>query len=136
MPRHHFKDSTGKEWHVAEGVSVVWDPVLGFDDHPEVALLFDSAEEARRLFDYPENWNTLPNDEIASLLERATPSWTRDQQEDLGEGIIETLEEAQTVLELDAPELLGPLLSSKAADTQPGSALTESESEEERKPAA
>ena len=135
MPRHHFKDSNGKEWHVAEGVSVVWDPVLGFDDHPEVALLFDSADEARRLFDYPDEWRTLADDDMLQLLAKATPSWTREQQEDLGEGIIDTLEEAQTVLELDAPELLGPLLSEKADETQPDSAR-DAEEDEERKPAA
>lgn len=137
MPRRHFTDSTGREWHVAEGVSLVWDSVLEFDDHPETALLFDAADEARRLFDYPEDWSSLPDTEIQKLLDQAAPSWTRTHQAVLGEHIIDTFEETQAVLELESPELLGPLGFSRRDEGQPDSAFAEAESNEEvRKPAA
>jgi hypothetical protein len=42
-------------------------------------ICFESASEKRRLAPYPENWETLPDDEFARLLETATPVPRRPQ---------------------------------------------------------
>ena len=80
MPGTYFTDSKGTRWHVAEGLSVVWTPELGFDDHPETALMFDCAHEARRLFTYPSDWKTLPEPDLHKLLDQATQTWERESE--------------------------------------------------------
>jgi hypothetical protein len=72
MAVRHVVDAQGVAW-------VVW-PVIPEALHPKTAaedylgeyeggwLCFESAKERRRLPDYPDDWERLPDEELCALL--------------------------------------------------------------------
>ena len=80
MARRRFSDDNGVEWDVYEVVAL---PSFGRPGEPQVAphsevfraarlsLVFESADEKRRLPAIPENWERAPIDELRRMLVKA-----------------------------------------------------------------
>lgn len=77
MPLRTFRARDGSVWSVWRIESTVRSDVL---DTPHEWLLFqdDDATERRRLVDFPENWEALPDERLELLCRMATPAktWT------------------------------------------------------------
>lgn len=82
MPSRRFKDTNNIEWEAYDLVEPGEPPRAS---RPQLALdsthfpryrawlVFDSANEHRRLTPIPEGWEDLPPNGLAILLGRATP---------------------------------------------------------------
>jgi hypothetical protein len=71
--RRRVVDSSGFVWDVFEqefNRGAVWGTSLALPDS-ESLLVFNRDEETRQIAQFPKNWHSLPNDELAQLLEKA-----------------------------------------------------------------
>jgi hypothetical protein len=76
----HFRDKAGVEWQVfltARGSDAVSRGQFLPEAYREGWLVFESAQEKRRLAPVPENWESLPNEALAALCEKAAPQLPR-----------------------------------------------------------
>jgi hypothetical protein len=76
----HFRDKAGVEWQVfltARGSDAVSRGQFLPEAYREGWLVFESAQEKRRLAPVPENWESLPNEALAALCEKASPQLSR-----------------------------------------------------------
>jgi hypothetical protein len=68
--RRRVVDSSGFVWDVFEqefSRGAVWGTSLALPDS-ESLLVFNRDEETRQIAQFPKNWHSLPNDELAQLL--------------------------------------------------------------------
>jgi hypothetical protein len=71
--RRRVVDSSGFVWDVFEqefNRGAVWGTSLALPDS-ESLLVFNRDEETRQIAQFPKNWHSLPNDELAQLLAKA-----------------------------------------------------------------
>ena len=76
----HFRDKAGVEWQVfltARGSDAVSREHFLPEAYREGWLVFESAQEKRRLAPVPANWESLPNEALVALCERASPQLPR-----------------------------------------------------------
>jgi hypothetical protein len=76
----HFRDKAGVEWQVfltARGSDAVSREHFLPEAYREGWLVFESAEEKRRLAPVPANWESLPNEQLAALCAKASPQLPR-----------------------------------------------------------
>jgi hypothetical protein len=60
-PVRFFIDSDGVGWHVRE------QPFSEYDRRRGRSLIFASESAVRRVRDYPDDWHTLPDEQLALL---------------------------------------------------------------------
>lgn len=77
MPMREFVDDTGTAWRVW---SVAIDRAYGASARESYLgelrdgwLCFESSTERRRLARYPDDWHVLTDQQLAELLEQASP---------------------------------------------------------------
>lgn len=71
--RRRVVDMSGFVWDVFQqdfSRGAVWGTSLALPKS-EVLLVFNRDEETRQLAEFPKNWHSLPNDELAQLLAKA-----------------------------------------------------------------
>ncbi|HEY2378435.1 MAG TPA: hypothetical protein VGH98_20820 [Gemmatimonadaceae bacterium] len=76
----HFRDKAGVEWQVfltARGSDAVSREHFLPEAFREGWLVFESAQEKRRLAPVPANWESLSNEALASLCAKASPQVAR-----------------------------------------------------------
>ena len=76
----HFRDKAGVEWQVfltARGSDAVSREHFLPEAYREGWLVFESAQEKRRLAPIPPNWEALSNEALAALLAQASPQVPR-----------------------------------------------------------
>ena len=76
----HFRDQTGVEWEVfltARRSDAVSRGQFLPEAYREGWLVFECAQEKRRLAPVPENWESLSNEALAELCSKATPQIPR-----------------------------------------------------------
>lgn len=64
----HITDALGREWHVYERSEAADAPLPG-----RQSLVFDTEGIVRRLWQYPEGWQVLPDDALLGLMDDAPP---------------------------------------------------------------
>ena len=75
-----FRDEAGVEWQVsltARGSDAVSREHALPEAYREGWLVFESAQQKRRLAPVPPNWESLPAEALAALCARALPQVTR-----------------------------------------------------------
>ena len=76
----HFRDKAGIDWQVfltARGSDAVSKEHFLPEAYREGWLVFESAQEKRRLAPVPANWESLSSDALASLCAQASPQIPR-----------------------------------------------------------
>jgi hypothetical protein len=76
----HFRDKAGVEWQVfltARGSDAVSREHFLPEAYREGWLVFESSQEKRRLAPVPPNWESLPNEALAALCDKASPQLPR-----------------------------------------------------------
>lgn len=76
----HFRDKDGVEWQVfltARGSNAVSRGHVLPEAYREGWLVFESAQEKRRLAPVPANWESLPNEALSELCTQAAPQLPR-----------------------------------------------------------
>lgn len=79
----HFRDKAGVEWQVfltARGSDAVSREHFLPEAYRDGWLVFESAQDKRRLAPVPANWETLPNETLVALLAQASPQIPRARQ--------------------------------------------------------
>jgi hypothetical protein len=85
MALREFVDKSGIAWNVWDITPESMHPVtvreFFLGEYQEGWLAFESANERRRLANWPKNWATLSDEELEALCERAKPAPRRSAQE-------------------------------------------------------
>ncbi|MGH7662967.1 MAG: hypothetical protein ACRENI_01520 [Gemmatimonadaceae bacterium] len=89
MALREFTDSAGKAWKVwnvaLDDISASTRAEDFLADCADGWLCFESDKEKRRLIDFPEDWNTLPDAELEQLCARAHGTPVRQSSETTAE---------------------------------------------------